>query len=88
MKKPINEMNRRELHAEFTRLGKAVTKIEAEEEKLHEKLKKVQKSRSEALTKYNEVLKKLQEYKEDKTKERPQSNAQSQKTSNSDQGKH
>ncbi|BCZ20046.1 hypothetical protein NHP190012_16880 (plasmid) [Helicobacter sp. NHP19-012] len=69
MKKPINEMNRRELHAEFTRLGKVVTKIEAEEERLSEKLKKVQKSKSEALTKYNEVLKKLQEYKEDTKRE-------------------
>ncbi|WP_104742348.1 hypothetical protein [Helicobacter felis] len=84
MKKPINEMNRRELHAEFTRLGKVVTKIETEEERLHEKLNKVLKSKSEALTKYNEVLKKLQEYKEDTAKGRPQSNTQSQKTSNSD----
>ncbi|WP_104625380.1 hypothetical protein [Helicobacter felis] len=64
------------------------TKIETEEERLHEKLKKVLKSKTEALEKYNEVLKKLQEYKEDTTKGMPQSNTQSQKTSNSNQGKH
>ncbi|WP_158652540.1 hypothetical protein [Helicobacter felis] len=64
------------------------TKIETEEERLHEKLKKVLKSKTEALEKYNEVLKKLQEYKEDTAKWRPQSNTQSQKTSNSDQSKH